>query len=103
MIDQLRFDDVQVLPPTDIYSDIPQHYCAHDSHNAGDTSTNTFMSSLHRVGEGLGWYSSPYEMWSQVRGTLASTEASCSGFCEDSAGARTIIGTGTEIAKQWQN
>ena len=40
-----------MLPPTDIYSDIP------------------FMSSLHRVGEGLGWYSSPYEMWSQVRVT----------------------------------
>ena len=55
-----------MLPPTDIYTRIPQLYCAHDSHNAGDTSTNTFMESLERVGEGDQWYGVSYEMWGQV-------------------------------------
>ena len=55
-----------MLPPTDIYTRIPQLYCAHDSHNAGDTSTNTFMESLERVGEGDQWYGVSYEMWGQL-------------------------------------
>ena len=55
-----------MLPPTDIYTRIPQLYCAHDSHNAGDASTNTFMESLERVGEGDQWYGVSYEMWGQV-------------------------------------
>ena len=62
----MMLTNVQVLPPTDIYTRIPQLYCAHDSHNAGDTTTNTFMESLERVGEGDQWYGVSYEMWGQV-------------------------------------
>ena len=55
-----------MLPPTNLATRPLSSYCAHDSHNAGDTSTNTFMESLERVGEGDQWYGVSYEMWGQV-------------------------------------
>ena len=57
---------VQVLPPTDIITRIPEIYCSHDIHNAGNKTTTTFMVSLARVGEGKYWYGVRYEMWGQV-------------------------------------
>ena len=57
---------VQVLPPTDIITRIPQMYCAHDIHNVENKTTTTFMDSLARVGEGHQWYGVSYEMWGQV-------------------------------------
>ena len=57
---------VQVLPPTDIITRIPQVYCAHDIHNKEDTNTTTFIDSLARIGEGKQWYGVSYEMWGQV-------------------------------------
>ena len=56
----------KVLPPTDQVTKTPEEYCAHDSHNAGDTTTTTFLDSITRVGESQDWYGVPYEMWGQV-------------------------------------
>ena len=73
---------VQVLPPTDIITRIPQVYCAHDIHNMEDTNTTTFMDSLARVGEGKQWYGVRYEMWYESREfkNLDQTIVSCKYF-----------------------
>ena len=56
----------QVLPPTDQGSRSLEEYCAHDSHNAGDTDTSTFTDAIARLGEDDQWFSNPFELWGEV-------------------------------------
>ena len=56
----------QVLPPTNLITRLLPEFCAHDSHNKGDNTTNSFLEAIARVGEGEEWYGVPYEMWGEV-------------------------------------
>ena len=57
---------IQVLPPTNLITRLLPEFCAHDSHNKEDNTTNTFLEAIARVGEGEEWYGVPYEMWGEV-------------------------------------
>ena len=57
---------VQVLPPTNQITRPLTDFCAHDSHNAEDVTTNTFLEAIARVGESSDWYGVPYEMWGEI-------------------------------------
>ena len=58
-----------MLPPTNLMTRGLKDYCSHDSYNSEDTSSNTFLDSVARVGEDAEWQSVPpqgWENWAEI-------------------------------------